>query len=95
MRVEITNGDIVIDAQLLSQLLNVSAADLPDLMHSQAITSLCERGIDDHEGQYRLSFFYLNRRLRLAVNRTGQVVQHTTVDFGTRPLPRKLRRPGD
>jgi hypothetical protein len=30
------------------------------------ITSICERGIDDHEGEFRLTFFHLNRRARIA-----------------------------
>lgn len=94
MRVEIADGDIVVDAALLAPLLDVPAADVPDLMRSQAITSLCERGIDAHEGQYRLSFFYRNRRVRLNVDANGQVLQRRTVDFGDRALPAKLRRPG-
>jgi hypothetical protein len=94
MHVQIDRDDVVIDAQLLGELLNIPPAELLDLMRSQAITSLCERGIDDDEGQYRLSFFYQNRRLRLAVNRAGEVVKRTIVDFGARPLPSALHRPG-
>nr|WP_091582978.1 DUF6522 family protein [Mesorhizobium qingshengii] len=36
------------------------------LLRTQEITSLCERGIGEHEGEYRLSFFYGNRRARLS-----------------------------
>ena len=73
MRIEIAEGDIVIDAEELAPLLNVAANDLPELMRTKAITSICERGVDDHEGHYRLSFFYRNRRLRLSVDPSGQV----------------------
>lgn len=72
MRVEITGGEIVIDAEVLAPLLNVAAVDVPELMRRHAITSICERGVDAHEGNYRLSFFYLNRRVHLRVAPTGQ-----------------------
>ncbi len=94
MRVEITNGDIVINAEELASLLDVATTDLPDLMRSKAVTSICERGIDDHEGHYRLSFFFRNRRIRLGVDPTGLVTQRMTVDFGARALPPQLHRPG-
>jgi len=87
MRVEITNDDILVDAILLAPLLDVSAAHVPDLMRKQAIRSVCERGVDVHEGQYRLTFFYRNRRVRLNVDSTGQVIQRTTLNFGDRGLP--------
>lgn len=94
MQIEIVDGDILIDAELLAPLLDVAAADIPRLMRTEAITSICERGVDAHEGQYRLSFFYRNRRVRLSVAPTGQVLQRMTVDFGDRALPPQLRRAG-
>lgn len=95
MQVEISNGDFVIDARLLGRLLDLPVPELKELMRSGAVTSVCERGQEAHEGQYRLSFFYGNRRLRLTVDTAGQVLQHSTVDFGERPLPPQLHRPGD
>lgn len=94
MQVEIADGNIVIDANLLAPLLQVAAAEVPDLMRAQTITSLCERGIEEHEGHYRLSFFYRNRRVRLSVDPTGRILQRMTVDFGDRALPAQLHRPG-
>lgn len=93
MRIEIADGDIVIDAGLLAPLLDVAEAEVPGLMRSKAITSICERGIDAHEGHYRLSFFYRNRRVRLSVDPTGQVTQRMTINFGERALPPQLHRP--
>jgi hypothetical protein len=94
VRVEISGGNVVIDAELLAPLLDVAAAEIPALMREQAITSICERGVDIHEGRFRLSFFYKNRRVRLSVDSAGRVLQHGTVDFGDRDLPPQLRRPG-
>lgn len=94
MQVEISDGVIVIDAEELAPLLKIAATDLPDLMRTKAVTSICERGVGDDEGHYRLSFFYRNRRVRLGVAPSGQVTRRMTVDFGDRALPPQLRRPG-
>jgi hypothetical protein len=84
MQVEITGGEIVIDAEVLASLLDVSAVDVPELMRRRAITSICERGVDADEGHYRLNFFYRNRRVRLGVAPSGQILQCMTIDFGRR-----------
>lgn len=89
--IEIINSDIVVNALLLGELLEVAPADVPALMRSQAITSICERGIDEHEGYLRLSFFYLNRRARLRVDMLGHVLQRSVIDFG-RPRTQRTRR---
>lgn len=94
MRVEIADGDIMIDAEELAPLLNVAATDLPRLMRSNAVTSICERGVGADEGHYRLSFFYRNRRIRLNVDPNGRVTRRMTIDFGERSLPPQLHRPG-
>jgi hypothetical protein len=94
MRIEITDGDFLVDAVLLADLLGVNASDVPALMQARAITSACERGVDDHQGQYRLSFFYRNRRARLKVDTAGHVLHRSVIDFGKRPMPRTLHRTG-
>ncbi len=82
MQVEIVDGDVVVDAALLAPLLRVPARDVPEMMRKQEITSLCERGIEADEGRYRLSFFYRRRCVRLKVDPTGRVLQHSTIDYG-------------
>ena len=92
MQVEINDKTISVDATLLGELLEVLPSDLPALMREHAITSACERGIDAHEGEFRLSFFYRNRRARLSVDGSGQVLRRSIVNFGDRPLPKALHR---
>ena len=48
------------------------------------IESLCERGLDEDAGRYRLTFFYESRRFRLLVDEEGNVIRHSLVDFGNR-----------
>ena len=89
-QVEITNGDIVVDAALLGELLDVAPADVQPLLQTKAITSICEKGMEDNAGEYRLSFFYRNCRLQLSVNESGHILRRSVIDFGERPLPRSL-----
>jgi hypothetical protein len=95
MNVEIRGEEIVVDAQLLGDLLDIPPAEVPALMRARSITSMCERGVDAHDGQYRLSFFYQNRRARLSVDRDGRILRQSSIDFGERPLPASMHRPGD
>ena len=92
--IEFNDGTFVVDAGLLSELLDVPASRVPILMRDGAITSVCERGVDDHEGEFRLSFFHRNRRARLSMDRTCRIIRRSTVDFGDRPIPDALHRPG-
>ena len=94
MQIEINGGEILIDADVLAPLLDVAAADVPELMRRQAITSICERGVDADDGRYRLSFFYRNRRVRLNVDPTGEIRKRMTIDFGEQKLPPQLHKPG-
>ena len=89
-QVEITNGDIVVDAVLLGELLDIQPAEVPALMKAGAITSTCEKGVGDDAGEYRLSFFYRNRRIQLGVDESGRIVRRSVIDFGERPLPRSM-----
>ncbi|WP_315925569.1 DUF6522 family protein [Mesorhizobium sp. SP-1A] len=93
-RVELDAGALVVDARLLGELLGLRPADVAGLLKTQAITSLCERGVDEHEGEYRLTFFHGNRRARLTVDLQGKVLRRSTIDFGDKTLPRQLHRAG-
>ncbi|KJS07996.1 MAG: hypothetical protein VR78_18760 [Hoeflea sp. BRH_c9] len=94
MKIEFGDDGIVIDAALIAPLLNVAPAGVPGLMREGAITSLCETGIGEDDGEYRLSFFYLGRRVRLKVNASGEVLRRSIVDYGDIPLPTAMHRPG-
>lgn len=94
MQIEIADGTITVDAAFVGGLLKVPPDEVPALMRARAITSLCERGVNEHAGGYRLSFFYRNRRARFSVDATGKVIQRSVIDFGEVALPRELHRPG-
>lgn len=92
----VTIGDeaITVDAAEIAKGLGVEACAVPGLMRQGEITGLCERGLDTDAGRHRLTFFYKSRRLRLIVDDEGRIVSRSAIDFGTHPLPERLRRTG-
>lgn len=91
--IEFEDGALKVDATIIGESLGIEPARVQGLMRGGEITSLCERGIDDDAGQYRLTFFYESARFRLIVDEAGNVVQRSTVDFGDRRLPIPMRKP--
>lgn len=94
MRLERNGDGFAIDASILSELLSVPASRVQDLMRQKEITSLCERGEGEHEGQYRLTFFHKGRRARLNVDELGMVIRRSVIDFDNRSLPWTMHKPG-
>lgn len=92
IRVEVGDGDLTVDSRTLAPMLGVQPADIPELLRSRAITSVCEKGIDENEGEFRLTFFFKGRRARILVGPTGEVMERSVINFSDRPLPHALRR---
>jgi Family of unknown function (DUF6522) len=80
-----------IDASLVGAGLDLDPATVLARMHEGAITSLCERGVDEDAGQYRLTFFHGNQRCRIVVDQDGNVLRRSMLDFGDLPLPASVR----
>jgi hypothetical protein len=92
-RIEFRDDTFVVDAALVGELLHVPASRVPLLMRAGRITSACERGVNEHAGEFRLSFFYRNRRARLSTDLEGRVLRRSAVDFGDRSIPDAPHRP--
>jgi len=84
--IEVGDDTFLVDAVLIGQLLHVPAARVPALMREAQITSACERGVGEHEGEFRLTFFYRNRRARLSIDPSGRIVRRSVIDFGNQPI---------
>jgi hypothetical protein len=93
--IEFSDNTFVVDAALIGELLQVPATSEPVLMREGRITSACERGIGDDEGEFRLTFFHRNRRARLITDLAGRLLRRSAVDFGDRPMPDAVHRAGD
>ncbi len=88
------DGAIEIDAAVVAEGLGITPQGLQDGMRAGKITGVSEAGIDADKGRHRLTFFSEHRRLRLVVDEDGAIIQRSTLDYGTQPLPRSLHRRG-
>ncbi len=92
--IEFSDNTFLVDAALIGDLLQIPASRVPALMRDGKITSACERGVDEHAGEFRLTFFYGNRRARLGTDPGGRILRKSVIDFGDRPIPEPLHRAG-
>jgi hypothetical protein len=91
--VEFEDRTLCIDAAVIGQGINVEPSLVQVRMREGKITVLCERGVDEDAGRYRMTFFHENRRFRLVVDEGGNAIQRSTVDFGDHQLPTSMRKP--
>jgi hypothetical protein len=86
--IEFEDGGFRIDARIVGEALGIEASLVPARMREGAITSLCERGLDEDAGHYRLTFFHKGTRLRLVVDAAGNITQRSVLDLGERRVGR-------
>jgi hypothetical protein len=91
--IEIHDGAFQIDASVLGEGLGLEASRVPELLRSGAITSRCERGVEEDEGRYRLTFFHEQRRMRVIVDAGGRILQRSRIIYGS-PPPSRRGAPG-
>ena len=90
--IKIDHESFTVDAAIIAENLGIEPATVLAGIREGSITSLCERGVDDDAGRFRLTFSCGNRRLRLIVDARGVVIQVSTLDFDDRPLPASVRK---
>ena len=90
--VQFEEGSISVDAKLIGKSLGVEVPLVQASIREKKITSICERGVDEDAGTYRLTFFHGSRRLRLTVGEAGNIIRHSTIDFGDHPIAASLRK---
>jgi hypothetical protein len=93
MMVEFEDGAIRVDVTVVAKGLGIEPPLVQKGMREGRISSLCERGIDEDEGRYRVTFFSGSRRFRLVVDNEGNMLRRSALDFGDRGLPAWARKP--
>lgn len=93
-KVEFIQGSFHVDAAVIGESLGIEPALVQARMREGKITSTCEQGADEDAGYYRLTFFYENRRFRFIVDEGGDVLRRSVINFGDRPLPASMHKPG-
>ncbi len=87
-------GAIEVPAEVIAVGLDVAPQSIHSLMRNGDLTSICEKGAESDAGRFRLTFFLKSRRFELIVDSDGRILRRSTIDFGGKPLPPALRRPG-
>ncbi|SES07436.1 hypothetical protein SAMN04490244_105209 [Tranquillimonas rosea] len=72
-----TDG-FVVDAEVVGDAFGIEPEAVPEKMRSGRITSRCEKGVDEDEGRWRLTFFSGGRALRLIVDAKGTILSRST-----------------
>jgi hypothetical protein len=92
--IELQADGFQVDALLVADGLGLEASQVPALIRSGEITSVCERGVGEDEGRYRLTFFHRSKRLRLVIDEGCRLIRRSIIDFGDRPWPVRARGAG-
>ena len=79
-RVTLTEAGFEVEAELIGDAFRIEPSEVTALMRSGTITSLCERGVSEDEGRWRLTFFHGGRALRLTVDGMGEILLRATFD---------------
>lgn len=83
MKIEMNNGQPVIDARDLGSLLGIDPAEVHAKMREGDITSKFEIGQDEDAGRFRLTFYHDGKRVRLTCSSDGNVI--STIRTDARP----------
>lgn len=74
-----TDGAVNIEAQLIATGLRLDPAQVLPALRAGLLTGVCERGLEQDAGRFRLTFFYNGRGLRLTVDAQGKVLERLTL----------------
>lgn len=85
MKIDLTQASPTIEAVDLAKSLDLKPQDVIELMRSGAITSLYEKGADEDAGSHRLTFWYLDVRVRFTCDADGTVLKTTRIKGERRP----------
>ncbi|MFG6621000.1 DUF6522 family protein [Sulfitobacter sp. 1A05707] len=84
IKIEIVDGQPVIDAVDLGSLLGLEPAAVQDGMRRGEITSRYETGQNEDAGRFRLTFFYAGTKLRLTCAKDGTVISRSKATVAPR-----------
>jgi len=75
MRITMDNGQPIIDAAHLADLLDLTPAQFKEQMRDGEVTSLFEKGVGNDAKTCRLSFFHDGLRVRLTCTEDGHLLR--------------------
>jgi hypothetical protein len=66
---------IEMEVSIIGNGLGMEPSQVQARLQEGKISTLCERGIGEDEGRYRLTFYFGKRRLRLVIDTDGSVTE--------------------
>ena len=78
------DGTVEVDAALVARGLRLDPAALQQGLRDGSITSLCERGVAEDAGRFRLTFYSPLRRLRVILDQDGEILTTSSSSFQRR-----------
>lgn len=69
------DGAVGVEASLIAADLGLDPSQVLESMRAGQLTALCERGVAEDAGRYRLSFRRGNRRLRMIIDEQGRILE--------------------
>ena len=76
--VSFTSNGFEIDAGIVGRAFGIAPASVMSKLRSGEITSRCETGVDADAGQWRMTFYFDGRALRLVVDQHGAILSRAT-----------------
>jgi len=68
---------IEIEASVIGDGLGIDPSQVQDLLREGKISTLCERGIGEDQGRYRVTFYYGKQRFRILTDEAGNVIEES------------------
>lgn len=85
--IEFEQGAFTVDADVIAAVLGIEPARVQPLMRDGIITSVCERGVGEDAGRYRLTFVHGDRAYHLIVDEEGHVIEQSALNVRARRGP--------
>lgn len=77
--------DIEVDAEVIANGLGLSVAKLQAEMRNRRVTSRFERGVDEDQGRFRLTFSFDHRQFQMITDEKGSLIKSSSINFGKPP----------
>jgi hypothetical protein len=89
---QLAQGTVSLDVADIAGDLGLESEQVLEQLRTGRLAALCEQGIGEDAGRFRLTFVHQTRRLWLIVDQAGRILQRSTVRRSVRHVLR--RRPG-
>lgn len=83
--VRLDDGSVGVEASLIAADLGLDPSQVLESLRAGQLTALCERGVAEDAGRYRLTFRRGNRRLWLIIDEQGRIVARNSSRIRGRP----------